>query len=55
MTKSLRVICVLTCLFAAAAAQAQGWPSRLIRATIRFGAGSAADVVPRLVFERLAA
>ena len=55
MTKSLRVICVLTCLFAATAAQAQGWPSRLIKATIPFGAGSAADVVPRLVFERLAA
>jgi tripartite-type tricarboxylate transporter receptor subunit TctC len=55
MTKSLRVICVLTCLFAATAAQAQGWPSRLIKATIPFGAGSAADVVPRLVFERLSA
>src|SRR3954462_13222003 len=55
MTKSLRVFCVLTCLFAVTAAQAQGWPSRLIKATIPFGAGSAADVVPRLVFERLAA
>jgi tripartite-type tricarboxylate transporter receptor subunit TctC len=55
MYKSLRVICVLTSLFAATAAQAEGWPSRLIKATIPFGAGSAADVVPRLVFERLAA
>jgi tripartite-type tricarboxylate transporter receptor subunit TctC len=55
MNKSLRVVCVLTCLFVATAAQAQGWPSRLIKATIPFGAGSAADVVPRLVFERLAA
>jgi tripartite-type tricarboxylate transporter receptor subunit TctC len=35
------------------AAQAETYPSRLIRATIPFGAGSAADVVPRLVFERL--
>jgi tripartite-type tricarboxylate transporter receptor subunit TctC len=30
------------------------WPDRLIKATIPFGAGSATDVVPRLVFERLA-
>ena len=34
---------------------AEQWPSRLIRATIPFGAGSATDVVPRLVFDRLAA
>ena len=39
---------------AASAAQADQWPSRLIRATIPFGAGSATDVVPRLVFDRLA-
>ena len=36
------------------AAQAE-WPTRLIKATIPFGAGSATDVVPRLVFERLSA
>src|SRR3954447_2898245 len=36
------------------AAQAEGWPSRSIRAVIPFGAGSAADVLPRLVFDRLA-
>jgi tripartite-type tricarboxylate transporter receptor subunit TctC len=53
MNKSLRVICVLTSLFAATTARAEGWPSRLIKATIPFGAGSATDVVPRLVFERL--
>src|SRR6202035_650919 len=39
----------------AAAAQADNWPSHLIKATIPFGAGSATDVVPRLVFDRLAA
>jgi tripartite-type tricarboxylate transporter receptor subunit TctC len=55
MYKSLRAVCVLSGLFAAAAAHAENWPSRLIKATIPFGAGSAADVVPRLVFERLAA
>jgi tripartite-type tricarboxylate transporter receptor subunit TctC len=42
-------------LLAAAAAQAENWPSRLIKATIPFGAGSAADVVPRVVFDRLSA
>src|SRR3954466_5989601 len=55
MNKYLRVICVLVSFWTATAAQAEGWPSRLIKATIPFGAGSAADVVPRLVFERLAA
>src|ERR1700733_1372302 len=38
-----------------AAAYAETWPSRLIKATIPFGAGSATDVVPRVVFDRLAA
>src|SRR5258705_5156366 len=55
MYKSLRAVCVLTGFFAPTAAHAENWPSRLIQATIPFGAGSAADVVPRLVFERLAA
>jgi tripartite-type tricarboxylate transporter receptor subunit TctC len=35
--------------------QAEAWPTHLIKATIPFGAGSATDVVPRLVFERLSA
>jgi tripartite-type tricarboxylate transporter receptor subunit TctC len=55
MHKSMRLIFILSSLFLAAAAQAESWPSRLIKATIPFGAGSAADVVPRLVFDRLAA
>src|ERR1043166_10270614 len=55
MYKSLRVFCALSSLFAASTASAENWPSRLIKATIPFGAGSAADVVPRLVFERLSA
>jgi tripartite-type tricarboxylate transporter receptor subunit TctC len=42
-------------LLAASAVQAETWPSRLIKAIIPFGAGSAADVVPRVVFDRLAA
>jgi tripartite-type tricarboxylate transporter receptor subunit TctC len=55
MNKSIRVISVLSIVFAAAAAHAETWPSRMIKATIPFGAGSAADVVPRLLFDRLAA
>jgi tripartite-type tricarboxylate transporter receptor subunit TctC len=39
---------------AAPAASPTSWPTRLIKATIPFGAGSATDVVPRLVFEHLA-
>jgi tripartite-type tricarboxylate transporter receptor subunit TctC len=54
MRKSNPLIVILFSLLAAATAQAQDWPSRLIKATIPFGAGSAADVVPRLVLDRLA-
>ena len=53
--KSIPLLCVLSNLLVASAAQAENWPARLIKATIPFGAGSAADVVPRLVFDRLAA
>jgi tripartite-type tricarboxylate transporter receptor subunit TctC len=55
MRHSIRSICILALVFAAATAHAENWPSRLIRATIPFGAGSAADVVPRLVLDRLSA
>jgi tripartite-type tricarboxylate transporter receptor subunit TctC len=54
MFKSIRWIPLLFLLIASTA-HAETWPSRLIRATIPFGAGSAADVVPRLFFDRLAA
>jgi tripartite-type tricarboxylate transporter receptor subunit TctC len=36
-------------------AWADAWPDRPIRTVIPFGAGSATDVVPRIVFERMAA
>jgi tripartite-type tricarboxylate transporter receptor subunit TctC len=55
MRKSIALICILTDLLIASMARAEDWPSHLIRATIPFGAGSATDVVPRLVFDRLAA
>ena len=44
-------ILVLACLHGAA--WAQTWPTRPIRVLIPFGAGSATDVVPRVVFEQL--
>jgi tripartite-type tricarboxylate transporter receptor subunit TctC len=53
-TGFLMTMCVLASLASASVVHADTWPSRLIRATIPFGAGSATDVVPRLVFDRLA-
>ena len=55
MHKFFRCVSVLASLFVAPATHAQDWPSHLIRATIPFGAGSATDVVPRVVFDRLSA
>src|ERR1700752_4033340 len=55
MNKSFRIFWVLASFLVVAGAHAESWPSLLIKATIPFGAGSAADVVPRLVFDRLAA
>src|SRR6266478_3282427 len=55
MRKSIPLISILASFLFAFAACAENWPSRLIKAIIPFGAGSAADVVPRLVFDRLAA
>jgi tripartite-type tricarboxylate transporter receptor subunit TctC len=41
-------------LLSSVAVQAESnWPTRLIKATIPFGPGSATDVVPRIFFERL--
>jgi tripartite-type tricarboxylate transporter receptor subunit TctC len=54
MRRSIPLIVIVSGLLAATA-QAEQWPSRLIKATIPFGAGSAADVVPRVVLDRLAA
>jgi tripartite-type tricarboxylate transporter receptor subunit TctC len=45
---------VLALVLLSSSVQAETWPSHLIKAVIPFGAGSAADVVPRLVFDRLA-
>lgn len=58
MRAHLKRFTVLTCLLISASAisvsaLAQTWPSKLIKAYIPFGAGSATDVVPRMFFERL--
>src|SRR5579859_6619401 len=55
MFGSTRWVIAAGVLFATFSAQAENWPSRLIKVTIPAGAGSAADVVPRVVFDRLAA
>ena len=34
---------------------AQAWPSRPMRAIVAFAAGSATDIIPRVVFEPLSA
>ena len=54
MNMLLRPLLFTAAMFAAVSAHADDWPTHLIKATIPFGAGSAADVVPRLVFDRLA-
>jgi tripartite-type tricarboxylate transporter receptor subunit TctC len=55
MSKFLRACVLTSALFATVAVHADEWPSHLVKATIPFGPGSATDVVPRLVFDRLSA
>src|SRR5260221_13980342 len=55
MRKFVQLISILSSVLVASTAHAETWPSRLIKATIPFGRGSATDVVRRLVFDRLAA
>ena len=54
----MRLICraaLIALSVAFASATAQAWPDKPIRAFIPFGAGSATDVIPRAVFDALAA
>jgi tripartite-type tricarboxylate transporter receptor subunit TctC len=55
MNKVVKWSCVVAMVLVCFAARAEVWPSRVIKAVIPFGAGSATDVLPRLVFDRLAA
>src|SRR5438876_715156 len=49
------LVSLVVLLFCRGDALAQTWPSKPIRAIIPFAAGSATDVVPRVVFEPLSA
>ena len=52
--KSVALLAVCAASFVASVqAFAQDWPSHVIKAVIPFGAGSATDVVPRAVFDRM--
>jgi tripartite-type tricarboxylate transporter receptor subunit TctC len=46
---------LLVALFAAFAAHAQDWPAKTVRVIVPFPAGGSADLLPRLLGERLAA
>lgn len=50
---SVRWLTISAALMISLSAHAETWPSKLIKAYIPFGAGSATDVVPRMFFERL--
>jgi tripartite-type tricarboxylate transporter receptor subunit TctC len=50
---ALFLAAVLTCLMAVSAAKAEDWPTRPIRAIVPLSAGSAVDIIPRIVFEQL--
>jgi tripartite-type tricarboxylate transporter receptor subunit TctC len=53
LLRSCAVALAMLAAQAGAWAQAQDWPVRPIHVMIPFGAGSATDVVPRIVFEQL--
>ena len=50
-----RLVALAVLLVGQGDAWAQAWPSKPIRAVIPFGAGSATDIVPRIVFDPLSA
>ncbi len=55
MTSSRLISLTALCLaFGIAASEAQTWPSKPVRAIVPFAAGSATDIVPRVVFAQLA-
>lgn len=52
MRRAALLACLTFALAAPATAQ-DSWPSRPIKAVVPFGAGSATDVIPRVIFEQL--
>ena len=55
MRSAYRIAIVALSIGIASAAMAETWPAKSIRAYIPFGAGSATDVIPRALFDALAA
>jgi tripartite-type tricarboxylate transporter receptor subunit TctC len=55
MRKYLALVVVLASLAAAGTARADEWPGKPIRVIVPLSAGSAADIIPRIVFEQLSA
>ncbi len=53
MRRSLAIACLLSTALVAPAPAQDAWPSRPIKAVVPFGAGSATDVIPRVIFEQL--
>ncbi len=47
------IIAIVTCLSAASSMAAEEWPTKPIRAIVPLSAGSAADIIPRVVFEQV--
>ncbi len=47
------LIALLILASSASSALAESWPSKPIKAVVPFGAGSATDIIPRIVFEQL--
>ncbi len=53
--RGVRIAVAALLVAASTTAQADSWPTKPIRVMIPFGAGSATDVVPRIVLDRLSA
>lgn len=49
------IVAIALLIAASGAANAAGWPDKPIKAVIPFGAGSATDIIPRIVFDKLGA
>jgi tripartite-type tricarboxylate transporter receptor subunit TctC len=53
MHRKIGIAAAIALLCLAATARAETWPSRPIRAIVPLSAGSAADIIPRIVFEQV--
>lgn len=53
MHRKISIVAALALVCLATAAQAETWPSRPIRVIVPLSAGSAADIIPRIIFEQV--